>query len=183
MTALLENPEIRRHAFAVPVEAYHRLTEGMRTELLRGTIIEKMSKSPLHIFIAHELRDILAKQIAPEFIVLLEGSMTTSDSEPEPDVTVVPGPLARYRRAHPGTAELVIEVAVTSLEIDRVKAGIYAEAGVKEYWIVCPEKKCVEVYRQPGTNGYAERTMIAPPTVLECIALPGVRVDLAALFA
>ena len=183
MTELLELPEIRRQAFAVPVEAYHRLTEGMRTELLRGTIIEKMSKSPLHIFTAHQLRDILAKQIAPEFIVILEGSMTTSDSEPEPDVTVVPGPLARYRHEHPGTAELVIEVALTSIGIDRVKAGIYAGAGVKEYWIVCPEEKVAEVYRQPGAQGYAERTVLAPPAVLECMALPGVRVELAALFS
>ncbi len=41
----------------------------------------------------------------------------------------------------------------------------------------------MEVYRQPGANGYAERTVLAPPAVIECAALPGVRVDLAALFA
>ena len=54
---------------------------------------------------------------------------------------------------------------------------------MKEYLIVCPEEKCAEVYRNPGATGYAERTTVAPPAVLECAALPGVRVDLAALFA
>ena len=74
-------------------------------------------------------------------------------------------------------------MAVSSLEIDRIKAQIYAEAGVKEYWIVCPEEKRVEVYRSQSATGYAERTTVAPPTILECAVLPGVRVDLAAHFA
>ena len=183
MTALLEVPAIRQRAFAVPVEAYHRLTDGMRTELLRGTIIEKMSKSPLHSSVSHDIRDILAGQITPEFLVLHERPLTLADSEPEPDVCVVRGKKADFRRAHPTTAELVVEVAVTSIEIDRVKAHIYAEAGVAEYWIVCPEEKQVEVYRGPSREGYTERTTVAAPAVLECAALPGVRMDLAALFA
>ena len=183
MTALLEVPAIRQRAFAVPVEAYHRLTDGMRTELLRGTIIEKMSKSPLHQFSADRLRKILSTQISPEWIVRQEGPMTFADSEPEPDVAVVRGPEERYRTSHPATAELVVEIAITSIEIDRVKAHIYAEAGVTEYWIVCPEEKQVEVYRGPSREGYSERLTISAPAVLECAALPGVSVDLAALFA
>jgi Uma2 family endonuclease len=183
MNALLEMPEIRRQAFAVSVEAYHRLTEGQNTELLRGTIIQKMSKSPLHRFMADEIREILLGQITPEFVVFHEGPVTTADSEPEPDLAVVRGKKADFRSTHPRHAELVVEVAVTSLEIDRVKALIYAETGVKEYWIVCPQEMQVEVYRQPGPQGYAERTVVAAPAVLECAALPGVRVDLAALFA
>jgi len=183
MTAVLDVPEIRDRVLRVSVKDYHRYAEGQRTELLRGIVIEKMSRSPLHIFIAQKLHNILAEQIAPEFAVFLEGSITTQDSEPEPDVTVVAGDLNQYRSAHPTTAELVIEVAVSSLEIDRVKALIYAEAGVKEYWIVCPEQKQVEVYRQPAAQGYAERVVLTAPAVLECGVLPGVKVDFGALFA
>jgi Uma2 family endonuclease len=183
MTALLEVPAIRQRAKRFSVADYQRLSEGQRTELLRGTIIEKMSKSPLHRFVTDHIREILAGQITPEFIVFSQDPMTTADSEPEPDVMVVKGTRAEFRTAHPTTAELVIEVAVSSLEIDRVKAHIYAEAGVKEYWIVCPEEKCAEVYRKPGADGYAERTTVAPPATIECGALPGVRVDLAALLA
>ena len=93
------------------------------------------------------------------------------------------GALADFRVTHPTTAELVIEVAISSLEIDRVKALIYAEAGVKEYWIVCPEQKEVEVYRSPTPQGYAECSVLSSPAVLECPVLPGVRVDFGALFA
>ena len=183
MTALLDMPEIRERVMRVSVADYHRYTEGQRTELLRGIVIEKMSKSPLHRFVAHRLSKLIAAQLSTEFTVFQEGPITTTDSEPEPDVAVVAGHEEHYRTAHPTTAELVIEVAVSSLEIDRVKALIYAEAGVKEYWIVCPDEKQVEVYRQPSAQGYAERTLLAAPTVLECAVLPGVRVDFGALFA
>jgi len=183
MIALLEVPAIRERAKRFSVADYQRLTEGQRTELLRGTIIEKMSKSPLHQFFLNRLRKILTAQISPEYLVCTDEPLSTADSEPEPDVIVIRGPEEKYRHAHATTAELVIEVAVSSLEIDRVKALIYAEADVKEYWIVCPEEKQVEVYRQPGASGYGERTTITPPTLLECAALSGVRVDLAALFS
>jgi Uma2 family endonuclease len=96
---------------------------------------------------------------------------------------VVRGAQSDFRAAHPTTAELVIEVAISSLEIDRVKALIYAEAGVKEYWIVCPKKKQVEIFRQPVAQDYAERTVLTAPAVLECSVLPGVRADFGALFA
>ena len=187
MIELLEVPAIRQRVSPLSVAEYHQLGEfnenGRRTELIRGILIEKISKSPLHRFTAERLRKILAAQITPDCTLFSQDPLTTLDSEPEPDVMVVRGSLADFRTAHPTTAELVVEIAVSSIEIDRVKAGIYAEAGVKEYWIVCPEEKQAEVYRQPGATGYAERTVVAAPAVLECAALPGVRVDLAALFA
>ena len=54
---------------------------------------------------------------------------------------------------------------------------------MKEYWIVVVGERAVEVYRQPRPEGYAERSVVAAPAVLECATLAGVRVDLAALFA
>jgi Uma2 family endonuclease len=187
MTALLDVPEIRERVSPLSVAEYHQLGEfnenGRRTELIRGILIEKMSKSPLHYTMIERVREILAGQIQPGWLLRQEGPLTLADSEPEPDVAVVLGPRGAFSTAHPTTAELAVEVAVTSLEIDRAKAQIYAEAGVKEYWIVCPEEKQVEVYRQPGANGYAERTMSTPPSVIECATLPGVRLDLTALFA
>lgn len=182
MTALLEVPAIRQRAMRFSIEEYHRLGE-LPVELLRGTVIEKMPKSPLHQFYVDRLRQILATQISPEFALRQEGPLTFADSEPEPDVAVVAGPPERYMSAHPSTALLVIEVAVSSLEVDRVKASIYAEAGVSEYWIVCPEEKRVEVFQGPGADSYAQMRIASSPEVLAPFALPGVRVVLADLFA
>jgi Uma2 family endonuclease len=183
MTARLDVPEIRERLARISVEDYHRTTEGRRTELLRGIVIEKISRSPLHRFVAHRLSKLITAQLSSEFTVFQEGPITMADSEPEPDVAVVVGTEERYLTMHPTTAELVIEVAVSSLEIDRVKALLYAEAGVKEYWIVSMEKRQVEVYRRPGAQGYADRIIVEGASVLECAALPGLRVDFATIFS
>ena len=183
MTALLEVPAIRKRAARLSVADFHRLGEGLRAELLNGTLIEKRPKSPLRQFIVERLRRILSTMIEPSWILRQEGPMTFADSEPEPDLAIVSGPESAYRFAHPTTARLVIETAISSLEIDRIKAHLYAEAGVSEYWIVCPEERQVEIYRQPSPTGYAERVVLAAPAVITCTALPSVSVDLAALFA
>jgi Uma2 family endonuclease len=182
MTALLELPAIRERVARLSVEEYHRLGE-LPIELLRGTIIEKVSKSPIHYTTLEDLRQILSGQIPPGYLLRQEGPLTFTDSEPEPDLCVVRGEKDSFRKVHPNTAELVVEIAVSSIEIDRVKAQIYAEAGVREYWIVCPEAKVIEVYRQPSPKDYLQRATVSAPTVLESVALPGVRVDIAALFA
>lgn len=182
MNSILEIPSIRQRATRLSVEDYHRLGE-LPVELLRGTVIDKMSKSPLHRSAAHILRDILLRQLPEGCLLFGEAPLTVGDSEPEPDLFIAKGTQDRFRRAHPTTAELVIEVAVSSLELDRVKALIYAEAGVPEYWIVRPEEKCVEVYRHPDGQNYREQTTVTAPAVLESSALPGVTVNLAELLA
>ena len=52
MVDILELPSVRGMVPRVSVEQYHQMPEytpaGRRTELIRGGVIEKMSKSPLH---------------------------------------------------------------------------------------------------------------------------------------
>ena len=89
MIAVIEVPAIRQRAMRFSVKDCHRFTEGQPTELLRGTIIEKMSKSPLHCDTVEALREILTGQIRPGFVLRQEGPLTLHDSEPEPDIAVV----------------------------------------------------------------------------------------------
>ena len=64
MSAILDIPEVRQRVSPLSVEEYHRLDEynenGKRTELIRGIIIEKMSKSPLHRTTGSLLYDLIA---------------------------------------------------------------------------------------------------------------------------
>lgn len=52
---------------------------------------------------------------------------------PEPDVAIVRSTMEEFEIRHPTTAELVIEVAVSSVALDRANASLYAEAGGTEY--------------------------------------------------
>lgn len=159
MIQILEKPAVREVATPITVEQYHRLSDAgiisERTELLRGVIVDKMSKSPLHFCIVKMLMTWLETAIPPGFYVRQEGPITLSDSEPEPDIAIVKGSLADHRLTHPTTAEMVIEVAIASLELDREKAAIYAAAGVPEYWIIIPDQQAIEVYTSPAADGYA----------------------------
>ena len=87
-----------------------------------------------------------------------ERPLTTLDSEPVPDVMVVRGSPADFRfgaSEHGGVGD---RSRCVLIEIDRVKALIYAEAGVKEYWIVSPKEKQVEVYWKPGAQEVTQST-------------------------
>jgi len=185
--AILEIPEVRQRVSPLTLEEYHRLDEfnehGRRTELIRGIIIERMSKSPLHRIIAARLYNPFLGRLPEGYSVWKEEPLTLSDSEPEPDISVVRGTEADFLSAHPTTAELVVEVAVSSAALDRENASLYAEAGVKEYWIVLVSEKKVEVYRRPEGGRYRETRVLAGNDILECTSLSGVQVRVAELLS
>src|SRR5262249_55889207 len=77
------------------------------------------------------------------------------ESEPEPDVSVVPGSFRDYSHAHPSRPALPVEVAESSLDFDREdKGSLYARAGVPEYWIVNLAERVLEGYRESGPAAY-----------------------------
>ena len=186
MLSVLEEPAIRAQVPALSVENYHRMFElGMiapNTELIRGTLVQKMPKSPLHSSIVGLLHRHLLRDVPTGWHVRSEQPLTFSDSEPEPDLAVVRGLEGEYFHAHPETAELVIEVAVTSERIDRVKLGVYAEAGVRECWLVLAEERVVERHTGPQGAAYQRLERVTFPATLESTVLPGLTLPPAGLF-
>ena len=188
MTSILEKLSVRRVALPISVEQYHRLGRegiiGQRTELLRGVIIERMTKSPLHTYVVHVIARWLQENIEADQHLRKEEPLTFADSEPEPDIAVVSGQPEAYRACHPATADLVVEVAIASVGLDRDKGDIYAAAGVPEYWVVIPEERAVEIYRDPTGNGYAvcER-LTAGESLLKPQRAARAAIRLATLFA
>ena len=77
------------------VSNYHRAGEigmlGEDVELLRGIVVQKMPKSPLHELVCQKLMLALLAKVTKEFQVRRESPLTLRDSEPEPDVSVVRG--------------------------------------------------------------------------------------------
>jgi Uma2 family endonuclease len=186
MSAILDEPAVRARALRITVPFYHELGRlglvDKSVELLDGVIVEKMSKSPLHSSVSRRLAVLIAASLRQGQILLREDPITTSASEPEPDIAVVNGSEDDFVEHHPETAELVVEIAVSSVEIDRRKAIIYAEANVGEYWLVEPERECVTVYRAPAQGGYADVSTLSASDTLTCSALPGLRIPLSEIF-
>lgn len=187
VTDMLEIPEVRARVTPVSVAQYHRLfpefTEnGRRTELIRGVVVEKLSKSPLHSSTARRLARLLQAALPDGFVLLREDPLTLADSEPEPDLAIVRGTEDDFAARHPSTAALVIEIAVSSAAEDRALRSVYAEAGVEEYWIVLPAEAQVEVHCQPAGGVYLEQCTVGGDQVLESTVVSGIRIRLAELW-
>lgn len=191
MSSILELPEARARAVRWSVEDYEQYGEWLadqgvlpkRAELIRGIIIEKMSKSPLHVDLFKGLYDAFSRRLPSDCMIFQERPLRLADSEPEPDVSVVRGTRADFQGKHPTTALLVVEVAVSSVAMDREYAALYAEAGIPEYWIVLAEARKVEVRRDPLDGAYQTQQLYGRGETLVCQSVPELTIALDELFA
>jgi len=186
MSSILDKPAVRQAALPIAVEQYHRLGElgiiAENTELLHGVIVEKTIKSPRHTWLVQQLADWLREAVDERHHVRQEQPLTLADSEPEPDLAVVSGSPDEYRAAHPSTAQLVIEVAVVTADLDREKADLYAAAGMPEFWLVLADDETVEIYDGPSASGYASCRRCSRSDTLRAPCLPRAELKLGALF-
>jgi len=186
MTSLLELPVVRERVHRMSVAEYHRAGEtGVLSddvELLQGIVVTKMAKSPWHEFVIQKLMNLLLAIVPKTFQVRREGPLTLRDSEPEPDLSIVRGKPEDWMTAHPSTAQLVVEVSISSAAVDEQKANIYAEAGIPEYWLVRAEERTVDVYREPTREGYRFKATLTTRDSLQCASLPGVAFPVADIF-
>lgn len=127
------------------VEQYQQMVEAGilgsedRVELLEGVFVAKMTNSPAQTEVFEQLSGRLIK---------LDLALVRKD---------------RVRGRHPTGTDtlLVIEVADTSLSIDREKSAIYARAGVPNYWIINIPDQRVETYcRLNSSTGEYEALLI-----------------------
>lgn len=126
--------------------------DDQRVELLDGLLVDLSPHSPPHALVVQRLTALLglAEGLGLRVQLPLE---VAEDSVLEPDLALVAE--APSAVAHPRTARLVVEVAVTSGAMDRGrKADLYAAAGVDEYWIVDVPRARVEIRRGPAPDGY-----------------------------
>ena len=143
------------------IDEYHQiirdgiLIDGEPIELLEGWMVKKMSRGTPHDAAVQALTKRLLRLAPAGWDVRGQSAvtLTTGDSEPEPDFALVRGDESTYRDRHPGPTDigLVVEVSHSSLRVDRVGKGrIYARAGIPVYWVVNVVDKVIEVYTQPS---------------------------------
>ena len=178
-------PRLLRGPFTVG--DYHRMAETgvlrpeARVELLDGQVVEMTPIGSRHAGCVNRLTRMLTGALGDRATVAIQNPAILDDfSEPQPDVAVVRYRADGYAGRHPGPADvlLLIEVMVTSADFDRdVKVPLYARAGIPEVWLVDLEAAAVEVYREPGEEGYAvvhtaTRGDQVTPSNLAHVALP-----------
>ncbi|MEJ7728917.1 MAG: Uma2 family endonuclease [Polyangiaceae bacterium] len=147
------------------------LSEDEPLELVDGELIVVPPQSPPHANLTALLADRLRATYGDGYVVRVASPLVARpDSLPEPDVAVFHGGYADFSARHPrgDEAALVVEVARTSVRIDRKKAAAYARAGVATYWLIDLVNLRVEVHTEPHVDGrYALVRVLAPEDEIE----------------
>ena len=150
------------------IDDIYTLPEGKRAELVDGHMYMMAPPSRRHQKFSMELSSIIREYIrshkgkcevyAAPFAVYLEESTNTYV---EPDISVICDPNKLDDRGCNGAPDWVIEiVSPFSKKMDYLlKLLKYRSCGVKEYWIVDPEKNRVIVYNFTGDESINEYTL------------------------
>jgi Uma2 family endonuclease len=123
---------------------------GRRVERVRGEVIDMSPINWPHVVACRRAAVWLEGAFAGvAWVSRNEQPLALADSDPQPDVIVVPGAFEDYTD-HPTTALLVVEVSDTTLARDTTtKAELYAEAGIAEYWVLDLNARELIVFRAP----------------------------------
>src|SRR5919106_5077962 len=146
---------------------FHRMVEAGilheddRVELLHGEIVDMPPRGPGHAVGVNRLLNVfLPLQGWRKAIISVQNPIHLAEhSEPQPDLALLKPRPDFYAQGHPTPQEvlLVIEVMESSVGYDReVKVPLYARFGIPETWLVDVEQGLIEVYREPGSEGYRQ---------------------------
>jgi len=185
-------PTVRRWRRA----EYDRLVDldvfrGEPIELIDGQLVVAEPQGAYHASAVGTIDYALRAVLPPGWTVRIQAPVSLDEeSEPEPDLVVVPGRPADYRAGHPAHPVLAIEVAESSLAFDREhKGSLYARARIEDFWIVNLVDRVLEVHRDPEADAqapygwrYGSVVALAPPAVVALLAIPSTRIAVAHLF-
>jgi Uma2 family endonuclease len=155
--------EISRRLFTV--HDYHRmvdagiLTEDDRVELIRGEILAMSPIGPRHSAAVLRATQAMVRLVGDRAIVGVQGSIRLDEyDEPQPDIYLLRPKEDYYASGHAGPPDifLIVEMADSSLEYDQtIKARLYAETAIAEYWIADVRNDRLLVYSDIRDGNYA----------------------------
>ena len=152
--------------------------DGKRYEILDGELVVSPSPTSGHQHALKQLFLMLQRQLEERGIAEVFFAPLDAILSPQrvlvPDLMIVRRERASIvrERGVEGAPDLVLEVMSSRPALDRVrKFGIYAKAGVAEYWLVDPVGETIEVYflveGEYQLAGYYGRSEVAQSVMFE----------------
>lgn len=138
------------------------LDEDEPVELIDGELYTMSPQGPIHSENAVVVRRALERAYGATHYARSHSPIDAGTASlPEPDIAIVRGEPFALGKRYPGAAELalVVEISLTSQRLDRLKAGVYARAGVAEYWQIDVPKRCLVVFSEPRDGEYRRRDL------------------------
>ncbi|AHE56488.1 Uma2 family endonuclease [Sphingomonas sanxanigenens] len=159
------------------------LAEGDNFELIEGEIVPMpAAKHNYHEAMKSALTRAIILGTDAGTALFVEPSVTLSETTlVEPDLAVWPRGIGTQDVRGPELL-ILIEVAVSSIAYDlKVKAPLYAAAGVRDYWVVDAVRRTIRVHRTPENGRYADVEEYEAHDGVAALLLPGVKIRLDAI--
>jgi Uma2 family endonuclease len=172
------------------IEEYHQLVEigildDKQVELLEGIIVDMPPEGMPHAVYCSESIKYLRTLLGDRAEVREAHPITLpNDSEPEPDIAIVRAPIRQYLTHHPYPADIfwLIEYADSTLRKDiNEKNRVYAEAEIREYWVVNLQTLELIVFRDLESGTYKSATKLATGNISP-LSFPDLQIDVSKLF-
>jgi Uma2 family endonuclease len=161
------------------------LDENDNVELIRGDIVCKPPKTTRRCSCVSRINDLFFRLFRESAIVSIHNPVCLRDSELEPAVMLLKPKADFYESGKPRADDVLLlaEISDANIQCDRgERMGLFAEAGIGEYWILNLNDDTLEVYRQPQANGiFADVRILHRGDQIEIAALPGVMIQVAEL--
>lgn len=142
-------------AFRFTRKEYYALDDAgffrdQRVQLIGGVIRQELPMNPPHAVCILLATKVIERVFGDGFHVRVQLPLALSlDTEPHPDLAVVPGSPRDYLVDHPTGALLVVEVSESTLEDDtHKKMSLYAAGGIADYWVIDVTGRLL-VFRDP----------------------------------
>lgn len=154
------------------------LTADDRVELLEGWIVKRLPYKPPRASSLSRTMRRLGRILPDNWSMHVQGPITLSDSEPEPDITLSRGEEEVYDTRHPEPADIgvLIEVGDSSVLDDRrYKGELYAKEKIAEFWLINLVDRKIEVCTKPRGGRYHKKIEYADKETVPLV-LDGERV-------
>lgn len=153
-----------------------------RLELIEGEILVMSPIGLKHAATVNRLATLLVPPLTERAIVSVQNSIRLNDySEPQPDVVLLQPRTDFYENQipQPDDVLLLIETADSSLRYDRtMKAPLYAENNIQEFWLVNLPDQILERYSQPQAKAYTEQQTLTRDQTISPLAFPDLTLNL-----
>lgn len=163
-------------------EDYWNLPEGHRAELIGGQFYDMAPPSRIHQRIVSQVSRIIGNHIESQkgncevYPAPFAVNLDADDRDwVEPDISVICDKNKLTDRGCSGAPDLIVEVvSPSSRRMDyNIKNGLYVSAGVREYWIVDPEKERTTVYHYEADDAPTIYTFSqeVPVGIFACLSI------------
>ena len=150
-------------------------------ELIEGEIVEMGKIGRRHAAYCDRLNDLFRDKFQKRVLIRVQSPVELNNlSQPQPDLALLRRRENYYESGHPQPHDifLLVEIADTTIDSDReIKIPLYGQNGILETWLIDINEQCLEIYRDPSSQGYQSNRKLRRGQSIASLIFPKIVID------